>query len=92
MQEFSDREWLDLCNRTKRTAEHFAALAKDGNADFVATSEAFATQSPPTKYDELLNRCRETRDLAVEVSYVAIALAGLAFSLRLDVDHQSDRE
>ena len=65
MQKFLEREWNDLGSRTKRTAKHFADQTENGNADFIADAEAFASQEPPTKYDELLDRCRQARDLAV---------------------------
>ena len=61
-QEFLEREWDDLGSRTKRTAKHFADQAE--KADLVDAANAFASQEPPTKYDELVDPFRQARDLA----------------------------
>jgi len=65
VEKFYRREWDDLAERTRRTAEHFAERA-DANGQWQQQADSFANQEPPSTYPEFLDRCREAAGLALQ--------------------------
>lgn len=66
MREFFRREWQDLCERTKRSAEYLGEECSREATDFMSAAEEFCVQEPPERYDELLDRYRAASRMAVQ--------------------------
>jgi len=62
--EWVEREWEDLCQRVRKSAE---ALGEDspGRGDqFVRQAEDFVKQDVPGQYSEFLTRVKEAAEMA----------------------------
>jgi hypothetical protein len=66
MNDFCKNEWEELCERTRRCADHMIAKSPKNRFAIESDCEKFCTIGPPASYSELLQRTSEARDYAIK--------------------------
>lgn len=61
---FVDREWHDLCERVKQSAEYYAEQSPDDGDRFRSEAEEFGQREPPELYRDFLQVVRDAAELA----------------------------
>ena len=65
MSDFCINEWNELCERTRRSAEHHSEKSPKLRETIFQECETFCSLEPPDTYPDFLKRTKQARDLAV---------------------------
>ena len=65
MNNYCSQQWADLCERTRRSANHHVEFRSDDRDAIMNECNSFCKNHPPQSYSELLERTTQARDLAV---------------------------